>query len=183
MLVQPHQVGNCVNISESDSVIVLMPATLGLTGYILVIPLNFIQLSQNGWKKLWLPVCHTAPFGGLVRGDETRAPSKLLGDCHIIDSQCSRLIFAGNDSSHCEISVCVLHAHRIGVIDFKKTTRLWGRKGDVTFDTYIGCEGDDRWISKMAFFSWHVGASSVVSWINEDLFYEKVKLHLTLWLW
>ena len=52
------------------------------------------------------------PLGGLGRKDETRAPTKLLGDCHVIDSECGRLIFAGNDGTHCELSICVLHAHK-----------------------------------------------------------------------
>lgn len=52
------------------------------------------------------------PHGGLGRKDETRAPTKLLGGCYAIASQCSRLIFAGNDGSHCELSICVLHAHQ-----------------------------------------------------------------------
>lgn len=53
-----------------------------------------------------------SPLGGLGRKDETRAPTKLLGDCPVTDSQCSRLIFAGNDRSHCELLICVLHAHK-----------------------------------------------------------------------
>lgn len=32
-----------------------------------------------------------SPLGGFGREDETRAPTKLLGDCHVIDSQCCRL--------------------------------------------------------------------------------------------
>lgn len=53
-----------------------------------------------------------SPFGGLGRKGETRAPTKLLGDCPVTDSQCSRIIFLGNDSSHCELLICVLHAHK-----------------------------------------------------------------------
>ena len=46
-------------------------------------------------------------LGGLGRKDKTRAPTKLLRECRVIDSQCSRLIFAGNDGSHCELSICL----------------------------------------------------------------------------
>lgn len=53
-----------------------------------------------------------SPLGGLGRKDETRAPTKPLGDYRVIDSQCRGLIFAGSDGSHCELSVCVLHAHK-----------------------------------------------------------------------
>lgn len=52
------------------------------------------------------------PLGGLARKDETRAPTKLLGDCYVIASQCSRLIFASNDGSYCELSICVFHVHK-----------------------------------------------------------------------
>lgn len=38
-----------------------------------------------------------SPLGGLGSKDETRAPTKLLRDCPVTDSRCSRLIFAGND--------------------------------------------------------------------------------------
>lgn len=53
-----------------------------------------------------------SPFGGLGRKGETRASTKLLGDCPVTDSQCGGIIFPGNDSSHCELLICVLHAHK-----------------------------------------------------------------------
>lgn len=60
------------------------------------------------------------PLGGLGRKDETRAPTKLLGDCYAIASQCSGLIFAGNDGVIVNFQSVSSMPTRTDVIDFRK---------------------------------------------------------------
>lgn len=101
--------------------------------------INNVRLTQPWWlfalysESKWLDSCNSSelysalaewmkgaiaassprcPDWGLGRKEETRAPTKLLRDCPVTDIQCSRLIFAGDDRSHCELLICVLHTHK-----------------------------------------------------------------------
>lgn len=113
----------CPNICHSASATVFAPASL--SGEILVIPPNFIQLSQNWMKGAVSTSSPDRPLRGLGRKGETRAPTKLFWDCPVTDSECSRLIFAGNDRSHCELLIYVLHTHtKTAAMDFGKINRL-----------------------------------------------------------
>lgn len=77
-------------------------------------------------KELWLTVHHTVNM---------RAPTKLLGDCHVIDSQCCRLtlsLMAVTGVIENFESMSYMPT-RTDVIEFGKRDTLQSREGEVTF--------------------------------------------------